>query len=147
MDDDRHRHRANTCCRGSSSLRFSLDHSIPLVHFATFLGDNAGFVLEGLLLKVLEGFPDSGFHIPGLSDSDQRADAGVDRDFRLMTALFDDENDLGIESIAQDFANFAETNFYFFAIGGSYFIVPARVFHSHGTSKVRDLPPALQHQL
>src|SRR5262249_40192642 len=144
----RHRHPAATFGWGRNGLQFFLGGSVPFVHdAAALLGDYAGFVLEGLLLEVLEGFPDGRFHIAGLGGADQRADAAVCGGLPLMAVLFDSENDLCIELIAQDFADFVETSFYFFAIGGSYFVVPASVFHSHGTSKLRHLQPALQNQL
>ena len=83
------------------------------------------------LFEVVEGLVDGDGHVFGLSQADQRAVARGDGDFGFMAMLFDGEDDLGFESVAQDLAEFGEAGFNFFADGGSYFVVPAGVFHVH----------------
>jgi hypothetical protein len=48
-----------------------------------------------------------------------------------VTMFLDGEDYLGFKSVAQDFADFCEASFYFFTDGGSYFVVPAGIFHVH----------------
>ena len=91
----------------------------------------AGFVFHRLLFEVVEGFVDGNRHVFGLGQADQRAVARADGDFGFVAVLFYGEDDLGFESVAEDFAEFSDAGFYFFADGGSYFVVPAGVFHVH----------------
>jgi hypothetical protein len=46
-----------------------------------------------------------------------------------VAMLLDGQNYVGFESIAQNFSEFSETGFYFFADGEGDFVVPAGVFH------------------
>jgi hypothetical protein len=45
--------------------------------------------------------------------------------------LLDGEDDLGFKAVAQDFADFCEASLYLFADDGSYYVMPASVFHIH----------------
>jgi hypothetical protein len=45
--------------------------------------------------------------------------------------FFDGEDHFGFKSVAQNFADFREAGFYFFADAGSDFVVSSRVFHVH----------------
>jgi hypothetical protein len=47
------------------------------------------------------------------------------------------QNDLGFESVAQNFADFIESSFDFLADDRSDFVVPASVFHVHGASSTK----------
>ena len=80
---------------------------------------------------MVEGFVDGDGHVLGLSQADQRAIARADGDFGFVAVLFDGEDDLGFKSVAQNFADFCEAGFNFFADGGSNFVVSASVFHVH----------------
>ena len=91
----------------------------------------AGLVFHRLLFEVVEGFVDGDGHVLGLGQADERAVARADGDFGFVAVLFDGEDDFGFEFVAEDFADFGEAGFYFFADGGSYFVVPAGVFHVH----------------
>ncbi len=86
---------------------------------------------------MIEGFVDGDGHVFGLSQADDRAVAGADGDFGFVTMLFDGEDDIGIKSVAQNFADFREAGFYFFADAGSNYVVSASVFHVH-----RKAPPS-----
>jgi hypothetical protein len=48
-----------------------------------------------------------------------------------MTVFFDRENDFGFKSVAQDFSDFTEAGFNFFADGGGDFVLSSGVFHVH----------------
>src|SRR5205823_761100 len=101
-----------------------------------FFGDDAGLVADGLLLKMIEGFTDGRVHVACLGKADQRADSRVDGDLGLVTTFFDCENYFGVEFIAQNLAEFSETGFDFLTVSGSYFVLPASVFHIHASSLV-----------
>ena len=110
--------------------------AVPLLHFLALarralFGLPASFVFHGLLFQVVEGFVDGDRHVLGLGQADQRAVGRADGDLGFVAMLFDCEDHLGFESVAQDFAEFCEAGFYFFADGGSDLVVPSGVFHVH----------------
>jgi hypothetical protein len=75
-------------------------------------------------------------HVGGLRQPDHRAIGRVDGDFGLVAALFDGQNHLGFEAVAQDFADFSKPGFDIFADGRSNFVPSTGVFHVHrATSK------------
>ena len=57
-------------------------------------------------------------------------DAGEDVGASVAVFL-DGEDYVGVKPVAEDFADFVEAGFNFFADGGSYFVVSAGVFHVH----------------
>ena len=67
----------------------------------------------------------------GLRQADQRSVARSDGDFCFMTMFFDGQDNLGFELVAKNFADFCEAGFYFFADGGSDFVLSSGVFHVH----------------
>ena len=68
---------------------------------------------------MVESFVDGDGHVLGLSQADQRAIARADGDFGFVAVLLDGEDDLGFKAVAENFADFCEAGFYFFADGGS----------------------------
>ena len=110
--------------------------AVPLLVFFTFAGGTllglpARLVFDRLLFEMVEGFVDGDAHVLGLSEADQRTIAGANGDFGFMTVLLDGQNDLGFESVAQDFADFREAGFNFFADGGGDFVLSSGVLHVH----------------
>ena len=77
------------------------------LHFFFALAGGALFrlplrlVFHRLLLKMVQSLADGDHHIFGLGQADQRAIARVDRDFSFVAVLFDCEDHLGFESVAQ----------------------------------------------
>ena len=96
-----------------------------------FLSDDARFVFDRLLLQMLQGFTDSGFHVTSLRQTNQRAHSGINRDLSFVAMFLHRENYFGIECFAKNLADLAQSGFNIFAIGGSNFVVPASVFDSH----------------
>ena len=90
-------------------------------------------MFERLLLQVVERFIDRREHVVGLGQSHNRTVGRVDGDFGFMLALFDGQNYLGLESVAQNLAEFVEAGFNFFADGGSNFVFSRGIFHVHCT--------------
>jgi hypothetical protein len=88
---------------------------------------------------MVERFVDRDGHVLGLGQADQRAVAGADGDFGLVAVLLDSENDFAIKSVAQNFADFCEAGFNFFADAGSNYEVSASVFHVHERPLVKFL--------
>ena len=80
---------------------------------------------------MIEGLVDGDGHVLGLRQADERTVARADGDLGFVAVFFDGQDDFGFKSVAQDFAKFGEASFYFFADSGSYFVVPAGVFHVH----------------
>ena len=80
---------------------------------------------------MVERFVDGDGHVPGLGQADQRSIAGADGDFGFVAVLLDGENDFAVKPVAQNFADFCEAGFNFFADGGSDYVVSAGVFHVH----------------
>src|ERR1700689_90336 len=113
--------------------------AIPLLHFLALarralLRLPARFVLDGLLLEMVEGFVDGDGHVLGLSQADQRAIARADGDFSFVAMLFNREDDFGIKSVAQNLADLREAGFYFFADSGSDGVMSASIFDVHDAS-------------
>ena len=48
-----------------------------------------------------------------------------------MSPLFDHQNYFGFKFIGEDFPDFSQPGFYFFANGGSDFVMPPGIFHVH----------------
>jgi hypothetical protein len=48
-----------------------------------------------------------------------------------VAALFDRQNHIGCKTVAKDLTNLSEAGLDIFTVGGSNFVVPARVFHIH----------------
>jgi hypothetical protein len=48
-----------------------------------------------------------------------------------MAVFLDSEDYFGLEFVAQDFADFGEAGFYFFADGVGDFVLSSRVLHVH----------------
>src|SRR5215472_12287052 len=90
-----------------------------------------GLVLDGLLLEMIESFIDRDGHVFRLGKTDQWSIAGVNRDFSFMPVFFDSEDDLGLEFITQDFADFGKAGFYFLADGVGDFVLSSGVLHVH----------------
>src|SRR6185436_563808 len=48
-----------------------------------------------------------------------------------MSPLFDHQDYFGFKFIGEDFPDFSQPGFYFFANGGSDFVMPPGIFHVH----------------
>src|SRR5580704_8581207 len=136
VHDDRHGclfRQANGGLHGFGGLR---GVAVPLLHFLALacralFGLPASFVFHRLLFQVVEGFVDGDRHVLGLGQADQRAVARADGDFGFVAVLLYGEDHLGFKFVAEDFSEFGDPAFYYLAAGGSYFVVPAGVFHVH----------------
>src|SRR5260221_9611618 len=80
---------------------------------------------------MLQRLADGEIHLVCLGESHQRADAGVNGDLSLVSALLDGQNHVGLKPVTEDLANLCQTGFDFFAVRGSNFVLPASVFHVH----------------
>src|SRR5438270_3292005 len=110
--------------------------AVPLLHFFTLAGGALlrhplCLIFDRLLFQVVDGLVHRNGHVLGLSQADQWTIAGADGDFGFVAVFFDGEDNIGIKSVAQNFADFAKAGFYFFADDGSDYVVSSRVFHVH----------------
>ncbi len=85
--------------------------AVPFLEVVAFFAAPSGLVFDRLLFQMVEGLVDRSLHVAGLSFAHQRSVPRADRDFRLVAALFDGQNDLGIELVAQNFADFRQPGF------------------------------------
>jgi hypothetical protein len=83
---------------------------------------------------MIEGFADGDRHILGLRKADQGSISRINRDLCFMAVFLDGEDYLGLELVAQDFADFGETSFHLLADGVGDFELSSGVFDIHDAS-------------
>src|SRR5215813_12203357 len=97
----------------------------------TLLSTPTSFIFDRLLFQVRQSFADRRLHVSRLGDAYQRFLRWVNRDFSFVAVFLHRKNHFCLEFVAQDLADLCQSSFNFFAVVGSYFVVPAGVFHVH----------------